>query len=480
MKAVNESFHDAFDLMYFGKAYNLMEKYLQFIDDNREMWKACSDFIFDHPEMAFLEKASSAYQADLLEQNGFTVTRNLKNIETAFAARFGAGHPVVGFLGEFDALFGLSQEPGNPVRAELIPGGPGHGCGHNYLGTADLMAAMAVKNYLEETHHPGTVIYFGCCAEENEGGKAFLARDGAFDELDFAISWHPATENFVRRHNSLSFLQQRYEFDGLASHAGGAPEKGRSALDAVALMNTGVQYLREHIDDATRIHYAITDTGGYSPNVVQPHAEVLYVVRAVNNEAATELSRRVDLIADGAALMTETTVKKGTKRCMANLVLNETLSLVMQKNLESIPIEKPSKEDEDFAREIMKTFVDAQNADYAHPIHYEPSPLRDVTMGRASTDVGDVSWICPTVQMFGATWAYGTPNHSWQVTAQGKWDYGQKEIRYVGKVLAKTAVDVFEHPEILEKAWAEHRENVGPNGYQCGLSKEDLPVPSAE
>lgn len=454
-----------------------MEKYLQYIDDNKDLWKACSDFIFDHPEMAFLEKESSAYQKNILMKEGFVITDKVAGIDTAFTARFGQGHPIIGFLGEYDALSGLSQEAGNPERKEVQKGGPGHGCGHHYLGTADMMAAMAVKKYLEETNCEGTVIYYGCPAEEIEGGKTFMAREGVFDELDMAISWHPTTANYVREITSLSFLTQRFVFDGTASHAGGAPEKGRSALDAVALMNTGVQYLREHMEDGARIHYAITDTGGYSPNVVQPHAEVLYVARAEDNKSVLDLARRIELIAEGAALMTETKVTKGMKRVTSNLILNQVLCRVMQEAMDTIEVEKPTKEDEDFAREMQKNFPDGKQYE-DHPIAYEPRPLGPVTKGTASTDVGDVSWVCPTVQLRGATWARGTEAHSWTATAQGKWDYGQKTIRFVGKVLAKTAVKVYENPEILKDAWEEHRNHIGPEGYQCPLDPNDKPIPS--
>ena len=237
---------------------------------------AASDAVWDHPETAFQEFKSTEILCELLEKEGFSVERNLAGIQTAFSGRFGHGKPVVGILGEFDALSGLSQESESIEKVPVCEGEPGHGCGHNLLGAGSVAAAIAVKEYLEKNGKEGTVVFFGCPGEEGGSGKGFMARDGVFDELDFAISWHPGDQNEVSVGSSLANYQVFYRFFGTASHAAACPELGRSALDAVELMNTGVQYLREHAIQEARIHYAITNTGGYSPNVVQPFAEVLY------------------------------------------------------------------------------------------------------------------------------------------------------------------------------------------------------------
>lgn len=449
-------------------------KFLEEIDAKKDLLKECSDFLWENPETAFTEYKSVAYLTDLMEKQGFQVERNVANIETAFAARFGSGHPVIGLLGEYDALSGLSQVAGAAEKTPLEGVSCGQGCGHNYLGTAEVAAALAIKKYLEETKHEGTVIFYGCPAEEGGSGKAFMARDGVFDELDCAFAWHPASDTAEKEVTSLANYQVLYKFDGLASHAGGAPEKGRSALDAVELMNTGVQYLREHMADSSRIHYAITDAGGYSPNVVQAHAEVLYLIRAIDNPSVKELFARVNKIAEGAALMTETTMTYDFIKACSNTILNDTLTDIMGKWMEVIQPEEPSAEDVAFAKEIQKTLT-AKNMDPDYPIHWKTIPKPNRTEGHGSTDVGDVSWVCPIGQLIGATWTYGTPAHSWQSTAQGKWDWGQKITRYIGKITAAAAIEIMENPAELERAKAEHRELVGPNGYEPPIPKDVKP-----
>ena len=254
------------------------EQALQSIDREQEAVCCASDKIWDHPETAFQEIKSTEILCELLEKEGFSVERNLAGIATAFSGRFGHGKPVVGILGEFDALSGLSQESEKAEKISIVDGAPGHGCGHNLLGAGSVAAAIAVKEYLKQNEKEGTVVFFGCPGEEGGSGKSFMARDGVFDELDFAITWHPGDQNVVSVGSSLANYQIIYRFYGTAAHAAACPESGRSALDAVELMNTGVQYLREHVIQEARIHYAITNTGGFSPNVVQPYAEVLYLM----------------------------------------------------------------------------------------------------------------------------------------------------------------------------------------------------------
>ena len=313
-----------------------METILSAIEEKRALLEQTSDYIWDNAETAFTEHKSAAWLCDVLRKEGFTVEENLAGIKTAFSGRFGSGKPVIGILGEFDALSGLSQVAG--VAEQISAGGEaGHGCGHNLLGTGSLGAAIGVKAWLEATGKPGTVIYFGCPGEEGGSGKAFMARDGVFDELDAALCWHPAENNKALNKRWLGNYQVLYKFDGKASHAGGSPEKGRSALDAVELMNIGVQFLQEHIPTSCRIHYAITDTGGFSPNVVQPHAEVLYLMRGVSNAVVADLYDRVNDIAKGAALMTGTTESHQFIKACSNVIPNDAIQKMLHTKWSSCP-----------------------------------------------------------------------------------------------------------------------------------------------
>ena len=279
--------------------------FLDVIDREADVINGVSDYVWDNPETAFTEFKSAAKIMEALKQEDFAVESGLAGIETAFKGTFGHGKPVIGVLGEFDALSGLGQESG---ALTCTPNGQpcGHGCGHNLLGAGALGAAIGIKSYLETTGHEGTVIYFGCPGEEGGSGKAFMAREHVFDGVDAALTWHPSDKTEVRYRMTLANCQVLYRFDGLAAHAGAKPHLGRSALDAVELMNVGANYLREHIIQEARLHYAITNAGGYSPNVVQAHAEVLYLIRAPRFDQAKEIYERVNDIAKGAALMTGT------------------------------------------------------------------------------------------------------------------------------------------------------------------------------
>lgn len=450
--------------------------YLSVIDEKAQMLQDCADFLWDNPETAFTEYKSAAYLCDLLRKEGFQVEENLASIATAFSGTYGSGKPVIGILGEFDALSGLSQESGCTER-KPIGGAAGQGCGHNLFGAGALGAAIAVKKWLEETGNPGTVIYYGTPGEEGGSGKGFMARDGVFDELDAAITWHPGAKNKIWTDCSLSNYQILYKFDGVASHAGGKPELGRSALDAVELMNVGVQFLREHIPSSCRIHYAITDSGGFSPNVVQPHAEVLYLIRGVNNNIVKEIYERVNDIAKGAALMTGTRESHEFIKACSNLVHNTTLRKLLHDKLVEVGAPEPSEEEVRIAREFSETalsgFPGVQPED---PIAWEIVPYTEAEIPAfSSTDVGDVSWVCPTAQIQTATRARGTPAHSWQLVAQGKLSLAHKMTRYAAKVMAAGVVELMSNPELLEQAKEEHRRRVGPDGYIPPIPKDVVP-----
>ena len=448
------------------------------------------DDVWDHPETAFTEYRSAALHIEALKELGFEVQENLADIPTAFSGRWGSGRPVIGILGEFDALSGLSQEAGLAEHKPVIPGGNGHGCGHNLFGAASIGAAYAVKEYLKASGMSGTVIYFGCPGEEGGSGKAFMARDGVFDGLDAALAWHPAAGNQVWSDPFLGNFQVKYKFNGIAAHAGACPELGRSALDAVELMNVGVQYLREHIISDARIHYAVTDTGGFSPNVVQAHAEVLYLIRAPKLDQVREIYDRVNHIAHGAAEMTGTSVEIEFIKACSNFVPNTVLNEVMQANMEEIGAPKFDEADHALAKALNET-VKVSGAGFAEQLRQFPKEVREELMRHAgddiydfvmplsriekqvtaSTDVGDVSWICPTAQVGICTMASRTPGHAWQLVAQGKSGIAHKGTVYAAKVMAGSAVDILNDPELLKKAKEEHEERLDHQKYVPPIPK---------
>ncbi len=453
--------------------------FLKIIDEKREMLDGIADELWEFAETAYKEFKSAGRLCQALREEGFQVEEGLAGIPTAFCGKYGTGRPVIGILGEFDALEGLGQAAG---VVEKRPNGrkSGHGCGHNLLGTGALGAALAVKRFLETSGHAGTVVYFGCPAEEGGSGKAFLARDGAFDCLDAALCWHPDEETGVRTKLSLANCLVLYKFDGKASHAGSHPYLGRSALDAVELMNVGANYLREHMIPEARVHYAITDTGGCFPNVVQAHAEVLYMIRAPRNDQVRELYKRVCDIAAGAALMTGVKVEHTFLKACSNTILNDAMQQDLYEKMLRIGAPEITPEDEAFAAEMTRcALMDFPKADVEHPIHWEIKPYAtgEETPNFSSTDVGDVSWICPTAQVTAATVAYGTPGHSWQMTAQGKAPLAHKMTRFAAKAMAATAVELMVNEDLLQKAKDEHRRRVGKEGYIAPIPQGVRPTP---
>ena len=469
------------------------------IDREKELICKASDEVWENPETAFQEYRSTEILCDLLEKEGFHVEKNLAGIATAFSGTYGHGKPVIGFLGEFDALSGLSQKCGIAEKIPEVEEAPGHGCGHNLLGAGSVAAAIAVKEYLEKNQKEGTVIFFGCPGEEGGSGKGFMARDGVFDSLDFAISWHPGDTNQVTVGSSLANYQIIYKFFGTAAHAAACPELGRSALDAVELMNNGVQYLREHIIQEARIHYAITNTGGYSPNVVQPYAEVLYLIRAPKTGQVQEIYERVNDTAKGAALMTGTRMEMQFVKACSNLVDNTVIEEILQKNLEEVERVPYTDEEIAFAEKIAATYggqkleLDAVLSRYEKsrkamveevvtpylraPLNDFILPLMDVETAMAgSTDVGDVSWVCPTAQIGTVTEAAGTPGHSWQEVAQGKASVAHKGMLYAGKVMAGAAIDLLEDPDKIEEAKKELKKRLGGGSYVPPIPKGVRPM----
>jgi aminobenzoyl-glutamate utilization protein B len=440
----------------------------EIVERKREDFFALSDRIWDIPETNYEEYQSAEEHARLLEKEGFRVERGIADLPTAVMGEAGDEGPVIAILGEFDALPGLSQEAGIAEERPLVNGGNGHGCGHNMLGAGSMLAAAAVKDFLAENGLKGRVRYYGCPAEEGGSSKGFMVRAGVFDDVDIAISWHPAAFAGVNNPISLACNEINFHFAGRASHAAATPHLGRSALDAVELMNVGVNYMREHMPSTARIHYAVTDTGGAAPNVVQARATVRYLVRARTLPELLALVARVRKVAEGAALMTETTVRSEILSGDANLVGNTPLEECMFAHLQRLGPPVFDEQDRETARRFQQTFnaedIAASYGRFAlkpkkdQPLCEEIFPLNagDGTLV-GSTDVGTVSWVVPTVQMRGATYAIGTPGHSWQLVAQGKLPAAHKGTEHAAKVMASTAVDLIRNPGLIEAAKADHK-----------------------
>lgn len=459
-----------------------------YIEKHRDKFIKLSDQIWETPEIAFQEYKSAEALCQALEKEGFEVKRDVAGLQTAFIASFGSGSPVVAILGEFDALPGLSQKKGLTCFEPQQEGGHGHGCGHNLLGSGSFAAAVTIKAYMEEHGLQGTVRYYGCPAEEFGSGKTYMVREGLFNDVDFALSWHPAPKPAIMNYRSLANYAARFVFQGRSAHAAAAPHLGRSALDAVELMNVGVNYLREHMIQEARIHYAITDTGGSSPNVVQAHAEVSYLIRAPEKTQVVELFDRVNDIAKGAALMTGTKVEAVFEGAASDLIPNNILAEVMYKNFKTIGVPTYDEFDRTIAKEIWNSLLPEDRAaalkgfDKETAEKLKENPIADMippftreAMFPGSTDVGDVSWIVPTMQCMTTCWALGTPFHTWQVVSQGTMPIAHKGMLQAGKVLAATAIEVMENQSLLEKAKAEHKERLEGESYFSLIPENQKP-----
>jgi len=449
---------------------NETTKYLvDWIEGNQSDFTEMSNSIWETPELAFKEFKASHLQADYLEKAGFTITWDLGGLNTAFMAEWGQGVPVLGFIGEYDALPGLSQKV-QPTKEPVEEGAPGQGCGHNLLGTAAVASAAALKEWLQSTGKPGTVRYYGCPAEEKGSGKVYMARDGAFDDLDAAFNFHPASMNYAAKGSCVGVNAFYYRFFGRTAHAGGSPHEGRSALDAVELMNVGVNYLREHVKDDVRIHYIITD-GGKAPNIVPEEAEVYYFIRAAKPDYLAEVTERVRKIAEGAAMMTETRVEVHFEDGCSPLLSNHYLADMQHTAMGRIgPIEFTPEEIE-FAQTINDAFL-GTNSDYvdraieyyglkpalaASLDEFRDQPLvgknfisfDDGKVETGSTDVGDLSQIVPLSMLLTACFPTGVPGHSWGEVAASGMSIGHKGMLHAAKVMAIAASDLIMDPDHL-------------------------------
>jgi len=436
---------------------------INWVDKNQNLLIEISDKIWEYAETALKEYKSSQLLIETLERAGFKVEKGVAGMPTAFVATYGEGKPIIGILAEYDALPGLSQKV-LTKKEPLIPGAPGHGCGHNLFGTASLGAALAVKYVMEKYNIPGTIKLFGCPAEETVVGKTFMAREGIFDNLSAAIVWHPSTTTRVNTGSSLAMNNFKVFFYGHTAHAASDPWNGRSALDAVELMDIGVNFLREHIHPTARIHYVILN-GGKAPNVVPDFAEVWYYVRDVNRKNVDEIYKRVLNIIKGASLMTETEYKVEFITAVHSLLPNITGSKVMQKNLEKIGAPKFTPEEIDFAKEIQKSCGKEEKG-----LKQKVEPFKIIIDQRGgSTDVAEVSRITPTVQLNVACAPVGIPWHSWAVVASSGHSIGHKGMLVAAKVMALTAIDFLNNSKLIEKMWKEFKEKTKGEKYKSPL-----------
>ena len=445
--------------------------------------------IWDYAELSYEETKSAAALIAALKQEGFTIEEGIADIPTAFTATFtaGSGKPVVGFLAEYDALSGLSQKAGCPVQEPVWEGGAGHGCGHNLLGAGCYAAAVALKDYLIKEKKDGTVIFFGCPAEEGAGSKQFIARAGYFDNVDFAYTWHPETVNEVGSRGSVAIMGANFTFDGIAAHAGGEPHLGRSALDAVELMNVGCNYLREHMIDAARIHYAYSDPGGTAPNVVQSHAVIKYEVRAPKVSQVQELFTRVVDVAKGAALMTGTKMKYEITMAFSDYVPNRTLGAVVDQCMREMGAPEWTEDEYQLAAEFLRTYPRTTMVGIREKLGYyfEPEELdaalekpldriihpfnpKETAYSSGSTDVGDVGYATPTVMFHVATACLGNVGHSWQNTAFACSDIGMKGMLRAAEIMTLAAIRTMDQPEVIAKAREELKQKNG-GSYHCPL-----------
>ncbi len=476
----------------------MSQKILDCIQTHAAQVTAISEQIWEYAELSLNEYKSVKCYVEFLKQQGFTVQEAVAGVPTAFSASYGSGRPRIGLLAEYDALSSLSQAAGKAEKEPLVPGGHGHGCGHNLLGAGSLAAALAVKELIEAGELQGTVVFYGCPGEEGCAGKAFMARDGEFRNLDAALTWHPGDTNEVTTGSNAACLQYIYEFQGVAAHAAGNPHHGRSALDAAELMNVGVNFLREHIRSCESVHYSFLDVGGPSPNVVQPTAAVLYMVRSDNVRNAKVLLQRVHNIARGACLMTDCTLSirqvDGTSSTLSNTVLEQLL----QKHLEATPLPCYDEADRALAKAIFQTYPSDRLPGTAPQFDWKVKAqvkawtengtraLNDFVMpyvptdymSPGSTDVGDVSWLTPTAQFNTACWTSHCPGHSWQVVSLAKTPLAQKAMLYAGAVLAGAAAELMTNPEILAKARAEFAVTAEA-GYDCPLEPDTIAQPAA-
>ncbi|MCI8454117.1 MAG: amidohydrolase [Lachnospiraceae bacterium] len=456
----------------------------------KEELRALNQTVWEAAEPRFEEYRSMEAESAVLKKYGFAVEEGIAGLPTAYRAVYGSGTPAIGLLAEYDALDGLSQEAGCLEKKPRLGVRCGHGCGHNLLGTAVIAAALDLKEYLDAHPGAGSVVVYGCPAEEGGSGKTLMAGAGVFHELDAALAWHPATINASMGCSMLANCQAHFKFHGISSHAGNAPEKGRSALDAVELMNVGINFLREHMEMTDRVHYAVTNTGGVAPNVVQAEAEVIQLVRSRTNAGVKELYERVCDIARGAALMTDTTVEIVFDKACSNVVPNKILGELAYETMVKLGPPEYTKEEQEYVKRYHELVGKEAvlNDDGAVP-HYDMDKRRELVKthpmadfilpykmiqmpATGSSDIGDVSQIVPLVQFETACFTQGAQPHSWLWVTQGLSSYAEKGMLFAGQVMAEAAKRLLEDHARLKAAKEEQQERMGGQPYVCPIPEK--------
>lgn len=442
---------------FMAQAQKTKPEVIKAIDSKYDQYSSIAHKIWEYAEVGFQETQSSALLQATLSKEGFKVESSVAGMPTAFTATYGSGKPVIGILGEFDALPGVSQEA-MPELKPIPNKGAGHACGHHLFGTASAAAAIEVKNWLVANKKSGTIRFYGTPAEEGGSGKVYMVRDGLFSDVDVVLHWHPGASNSAGWGNSLSNKSGKFRFYGVASHAAASPERGRSALDAVEAMNDMVNMMREHVSDATRIHYVIT-RGGEAPNVVPAFAEVYYYVRHPKPAEVKSVWERVTRAAEGAALGTDTKMKFEVTGGVYNMLPSESLAKVMDANLRTVGGYVFNEQEREFGKKIQETF---SGSIPTLETTSEIGELKENESG-GSTDVADISWVVPTAGLRTATWVPGTAAHSWQAVAAGGTSIGHKGMMIAAKTMALTAIDLFNTPLVIEESWKELRKRRGEN-----------------
>ena len=469
-----------------GRRLNMVKiELFNWLDENAGLLKHIAQKIWDNPETAYNESFASKLQASVLQEAGFKIKMDLERLPTAFIAEYGEGKPVIGVLGEYDALSGLSQKKSSK-REPVEIGGTGHGCGHNLLGTAGLGAVLAIKKAIDTGQIKGTVRYYGCPAEEMSG-KVFMASLGVFHDLDACFSWHPASMNVVWGCSFLAVNSVKFNFKGISAHASAAPHLGRSALDGVELMNVGANYLREHIDEKARIHYTITNGGG-KPNIVPAEASVWYYIRAPKRTQVEEIYERLVKIAKGAAMMTGTEVDVEFLGGCHDVLPNEILGEIMHINMLEVGPPQYTEKDRKFAEELAESFEPGQK-EKIMKTYFAPEDVIEMTLHEGiakvddkneimagSTDIGDVSWIVPFAQITAAAWPVGTAAHSWQSCASSGSGIGYSAMMFAAKTMAGALYDLFmDEGTILNKAKEEFENKTKNNKYKSFIPTGERP-----
>ena len=462
---------------------------LQWVQGNEKLLIDVHDKIWNFAEVGLQELKTAKLLTDILEKNEFSVDRGVAGMPTAFVATFGSGAPVIGIMGELDALPGLSQKT-VPYKEPLSEGAAGHGCGHHGYATAALGGALATKTAMKESNMPGTIKYFGCPAEETLVGKVFMVRDGVFDNVDACLGHHPSSMNTVSLRSGNAMNSVKFEFFGVASHAAGSPERGKSALDAVELMNVGVNFMREHVFQESRFHYVIED-GGHEPNVVPPYARSWYYVRATRRDLVDEYYDWILKIAEGADLMARTTHNVQFLTGVHNGMPNRVLADLIVANMKEIGTPAYDEEELAFAKELAKSIPRAQKkANLIRLSDLIPDALKlmDVNInteifepygeglkGGGSSDVADVAWNTPTQQFGTAMFIVGSPGHSWQNVASGGTSIGHKSSVFASKIMAATVIDLLSKPVLLKKAKEELKNRMSGLVYKSPLPPDLKP-----